>query len=236
MSRRLSGFLAFGSLAASTLAVSAAPLAANATELVVNGSFEADDFGTGGGGQRLGLIGNDVTGWFIPAGDGIYPWGLQNGNQYNAGPADTGNQWFILGEVGTGKDYTVQQTVNGLTSGQTYNLTFALASELGCCAVGEVSFLSGSSTAAQNFTAPSSGSYWTSWGHYTDTFVATASSVTFQVKDLAIEFPGGDDLGLDSFSILAGGGVPEPASWAMMLIGFAAIGAGLRQRGRALAA
>lgn len=216
------------------VAISAIPLfsaPALAGELITNGSFEADSFNTGGG-QRLGLIGNDVTGWYIPNGDGTYPWGLQNANQYGAGPADTGNQWLVLGEVGTAQDYTIQQTVNGLTPGQSYTMTFALASEEpGPGSVGELSWLSGSSTPAQDFTAPARGStFWNPWGHYSETFVATSTSATFQMKDLAAEFPGGYDLGLDSFSIQTGGGaVPEPATWAMMLLGFGAAGFGLRR-------
>ena len=39
---------------------------AHAANLLVNGSFEVDNFNSGGG-FRLGLNGNDVTGWFIPA-------------------------------------------------------------------------------------------------------------------------------------------------------------------------
>ena len=48
--------------------------------------------------------------------------------------------------------HTIQQTMMGLTAGQTSLLSFAIASETGCCTVAEVSFLGGSSTAARNFT------------------------------------------------------------------------------------
>jgi hypothetical protein len=185
-----------------------------AANIVVNGSFEVDDFGTSGGGQRLGLIGNDVTGWFIPNGDGIYPWGLQNTNQYGAGPAADGNQWLILGEDGTNVEYTIQQTLNGLTAGNVYTLSFAIASELGCCSIAEVSFLSGSSTGAQNFNAPNSGSFWTQWGTHTMNFVATSNSVTLQFKNLVNSQTGGIDLGLDNV-IVDASAVPEPASFVL---------------------
>lgn len=228
---KASDFVPLAAIAASVF-LTAVPQAATAGDLIVNGSFEADSFTSSTPGQRLGLLGNDVTGWFIPAGDGIYPWGLQNVNPYAAGPADTGNQWLVLGQVSASTDYTIQQTVNGLTNGASYTMTFALASEQGTgSAVGEISWLSGSSTATQDFTAPVRGStYWNPWGHFSETFVATGTSATFQVKDLAVEFPGGDDLGLDSFSILAGG-VPEPSTWALMLVGFGGLGAVLRGRG-----
>lgn len=54
----------------------------------------------------------------------------------------------MLGEASTAVEYTIQQTLHGLVSSATYHLTFDIASELDCCAVAEVSFLSGSSTAA----------------------------------------------------------------------------------------
>ena len=83
------------------------------------------------------------------------------------------------------------------------------------------SFLSGSSTGPDSFTAPSSGSYWTQWGHYSYTFVANASSVTFQFQDI-LPTTNGYDLGLDSVTLT--GSVPEPATWALMLIGFGGLG------------
>src|SRR3989442_15370284 len=122
------------------------PAAAN---LAVNGSFEVNPCTSSTPGQKVGLEGNAVTGWFIPASDGTYPWCLQNNvNVYGAGPTPYGNQWLVLGEVGTGVSYTIQQTINGLAPGNTYKLSFAIASESGCCSVVEVSFPSGSSTAA----------------------------------------------------------------------------------------
>ncbi|MEO8812607.1 MAG: PEPxxWA-CTERM sorting domain-containing protein [Caulobacteraceae bacterium] len=42
--------------------------------------------------------------------------------------------------------------------------------------------------------------------------------------------------GVDNVSLAGAGGVPEPATWAMMLLGFAAAGATLRRRSRVLSA
>ena len=42
--------------------------------LIVNGSFENSSFG-GGGGYTLGLVGNAVPGWYIPASDGTLSMG-----------------------------------------------------------------------------------------------------------------------------------------------------------------
>lgn len=186
-----------------------------AANLIQNGSFENSSFNCGSG-YCLGLVGNAVPDWYIPSGDGTYPWGLTNSNAYNAGPTPYGDQWFVLGEVGTSTDYTIRQTF-AVPGAGTYNLSFAIASELGCCATVEVSFLSGSSTGPMQFTALSSGAYWqtATWSTQTMSFVATGSSVTIQFKDLAVEFPGGFDLGLDNV-VVTGSGVPEPGSIALL--------------------
>jgi len=214
-------------LLASAAALAALSLGsgAHAANLVVNGGFEADSFNTGFG-YRLGLINNDVTGWYIPAGNGTYPWGLQNGNSYGAGPAAEGRQWLVLGEWDTQAQYTIQQTLSGLTPGGAYKLSFAIASELGCCSMAEVSFLSGSATAAQSFTAPSSGLYWTQWSYNSMTFVANAASVTIQFKN-QLPTNNGYDVGLDDVSVTA---VPETSTVAMMGLGLAVLGLLRRRR------
>ena len=201
-------------LAASALLAMGLAPAAHAN-LVINGSFEADSFaGPPGPGYRLGLVGGAVTGWLIPASDGIYPWGLQNANAFGAGPAADGNQWLVLGEASSQVQYSIQQTLTGLVPGNTYALSFEIASEQGCCSTIEVSFLSGSSTGIQNFIAPASGSYWTAWGTNGENFVATASSVTLQFKNVALG--SGIDVGLDNVIVNgAVGGVPEPATLAL---------------------
>ena len=60
--------IAIGAVA---LVAMSAPNPTNAAT-IVNGSFEADPFTGSGFGYRLGLSGNDVTGWFIPNSDGTY--------------------------------------------------------------------------------------------------------------------------------------------------------------------
>jgi uncharacterized repeat protein (TIGR01451 family) len=169
--------------------------------LVVNGSFEADPCTGSGLGYKLGLVGTAVTGWNIPATDGIYPWCLQNVNAFGAGPAASGNQWLVLGEVSANVSRTIQQTLTGLNPGSTYMLSFAIASEAGCCSVAEVSFPSGSSTATQTFTAPAASNFWTAWATQTMNFIATSSSVTLQFKNLVSAQTGGIDLGLDNVSV-----------------------------------
>ncbi len=64
------------------------------------------------------------------------------------------------------------------------------------------------------------------WAPYSFTFVATGSS---ELLSFAADGSAGCCYGpaLDNVSIAA---VPEPATWSMMLLGFGAIGVGLRRR------
>jgi len=71
------------------------------------------------------------------------------------------------------------------------------------------------------------------------TFAHTGSTLTIGFRAAGNGWQGGDDesWGLDNFRVTAvnatTGGVPEPTTWAMMLVGFGAVGGALRSRRKA---
>ena len=71
------------------------------------------------------------------------------------------------------------------------------------------------------------------------TFAHTGSTLTIGFRAAGAGWQGGEDesWGLDNFRVTAvnatTGGVPEPATWAMMLVGFGAVGGVLRSRRKA---
>lgn len=203
-------------------------LNAFAAPVVINGSFELDSFGS----QSLDIGGsNPLTGWTTNH-NGTYPWGLSNTiNVYNAGPTPYGDQWVVVGNYGYGGTY-IQQTVSGFDIGQTYTLDFALASEMDGQqgSLVEVSFLSGSSTAAQTFTAPLRGAdYWDTWGSFSMNFVADSTDVSIRFLGLAGL---GYDAGIDNVSIIGGGtSVPEPGTLLLLGSGLSMFFIGARFRG-----
>ena len=134
--------------------------------------------------------------------------------------------------------------MTGLTPGNTYDLSFAIASEGSGTGTGStgavvnVSFSSGSSTAAQDFTSTGS-VYWSNWTTDTMTFVATSSSATLVFTDLAVEFPGWNDLGLDNVSVTGAGTsvTPLPAALPLFATGLGTMGLfGWRRKRKAPAA
>ena len=60
-------------------------------------------------------------------------------------------------------------------------------------------------------------------------FVATSSSATIQFDTTGLNL-GGYDVGLDNVSLSEARPVPEPATWAMMLLGLGGLGMVLRSR------
>jgi len=171
------------------------------TDLMTNGSFEADPFDYNGT-FDLGSS-NPLTGWTTST-SGLYPWGLPYPNTYNAGPTPYGNQWVIVGnECDQGISW-IEQTIN-TTVGQTYTLSFALASEEGGSgAQVEVSFPTGSSTTSQTFTAPPRvTNFWDTWATSSMDFTADSASATIRFTSVPVSVSEGCDAGIDNVAVTA---------------------------------
>lgn len=225
-------------IAIAALAAAMAVPASAAVELVTNGSFEDNSVPVNG---KEKFATSSVTGWsggknltFIAA-----PGTADNTSLYLAvyGPfpatsPDGGD--FVLADGDPSFSGAFWQTISGLTVGKTYELNFWQAAGQQYTFTGptterwQVTF--GDDTQYSSlFSLPQGGVG--PWEKQTMLFTATSASqvLTF----LAQGTPGG----APPISFLDGvslkevvPGVPEPATWAMMLLGFGAVGFAARRR------
>ena len=157
-------------------------------------------------------------------------------NTWNgAAPNSNGNFVAMDADYETGP---MTQKITGLTIGSTYTLSFNYAFSQQVRYSGDttqdISASFGGSTvfasdSPKPYTLPSHD--FSGWKSATITVKADKTS-----EDLS--FLAGGSPAVPPFALLAdvsltGGAVPEPASWAMMLIGLGAIGVAARRRGRA---
>lgn len=141
-----------------------------------------------------------------------------------------GNYFLWMG--GYERATSIYQVVNGLTAGQSYTISFLMASEYTHQDQVRLS-VDGSGTI---FTAPAvngTACCWNNWVTQSLTFTALTNSATIQFDTAGLNI-GGYDVGVDKIALTAVAGVPEPATWAMMLIGFGGIGAAVRRRRKPL--
>lgn len=226
-------------LVATALAI---PTVANAAvELVTNGNFELTNVGAG---QKKYFTQAAVQGWtgganltFIGA-----PGTADNPalylDVYGPFPATSpvgGN--FVLADADPNYRGAFWQTISGLTVGKKYDLSFWQAA-------GQ----------QRGFTGPTTERWIVSFGNDTvysntfhlpqggvgpwekQTFSFTASATSQVLKFLADGTPGGAPpiSFLDGVSLQAA--VPEPATWAMLIVGFGAVGFASRRRRQTVAA
>jgi hypothetical protein len=228
--------------------------AASAAQFVTNGGFESSSyvhntqFGASFGGQG-------VTGWTGLGNDGsgqhlefFYQGGTQTSqnatNQYgdpqgyfyptfNALSPQGGN--FVGLDSDIAYDGQISQTINGLTIGGTYTLSFYWAGAQLINRSGDTTdalHVTFGGDAFNTATVPVASGQFSGWMKETHTFKATSASQTLSF--LAFGGPTGlpPIASVDGVSLT---GAPEPATWAMMLTGFGGLGALLRRRRSAAA-
>lgn len=203
------------------VAVCLVPNSASAANLLVNGGFEAPVVGDP---CCITSPPDPIPGWQATPNVNVVN-GTFNGSPAGTNLAFEGNQYLDL--VGQGGFGTISQTFNTVV-GQTYTLSFAYSHNL----------FSGLQSASANFTVGgidlvdsithSTGS--TSdlnWLLYSGNFVASNSSTILSFNNTV----GGPNEGifLDAVSVAA---VPEPGTWALMILGFGAVGGAMRLRNR----
>ena len=197
-------------LAATAMLGFAAPVAA--TELIVNGGFEATGFGGTGTYYNIGTGGdNPVPGDFGFAvsvnnvdiiANGVYTASLGTGGAYNLDLVGYGSTGAISQSFATvlGKTYFVSLDYNQNGSGRQAEVSVN---------GGAIGTLVGSNA----------------WQSFSTTFLGTGAPVTFAITNTV----GGANAGivLDNISVTA---IPEPATWGLMLAGFALVGVAARRK------
>ena len=226
-------------LAVSTAAIAGAQGAQAATNLLTNGSFE--DIGAGAIPESWGGLTYYVDGTHPSQGPSVFlpGWTVQSGSvdlTWSSsvwGPADTGNYSLDINGWSPG---VISQNF-ATVAGQTYDVSYAYSRNAAgsafdpvqaTVAAGDVSKL-----VSVSYEDPDFGSaYHMLWGHSGFSFVATGSQSTITLSAVT---GGNAGVFFDSIDVTGPAGVPEPAAWALMIVGFGGVGAVLRRRRAVLA-
>jgi hypothetical protein len=205
----------FASAAATILCLGFVSSSAGADELIVNGGFEASSSGfiTPPGWTNIGHT------------DGVLQYAAQGL------PAYQGLNFYSLGGAGdNGLDFPgdgITQSV-ATTIGNTYQLNFGLSDE-NDPAPGVISMLAvtiGSQTTDFTLVPDGSGFFRMPLELQTINYVATSDETAISFTLLSDNSGSNNDPLIDgvSFQQTAVGAVPEPSTWAMMILGFCGLG------------
>lgn len=202
-------------------AAAAFALPAQATaQILTNGGFESDVVS---GTCCTTVPPSTLTGWTATPNVNVVN-GTFSSSPYPTNLAIEGRQYLDL--IGEGTTGSISQTFNTVI-GQAYALSFAYSHNL----------FGGSPSASGSYAITNSGGFGgtvvhtggtnsnLAWINFTGYFTATAANSTLTFTNLTGQSNAG--LLLDRISISA---VPEPEIWAMMLLGFGAIGFQMRRR------
>jgi hypothetical protein len=186
-----------------------------------NGSFEQP----GGTGIRSQIdnSGTAVTGWTSSGGYQVYEDNV--GGSGDGISAFDGTHWVSFGHNGT-TGGTLSQVFDTVL-GATYTLNYYLAEQQGYDSDSSFNvYVNG--TLLGNSGTPGSADSWVLAP--TLSFLGTGSPMTLTFED-ATASGYSSNLALDAVSLRGGGAVPEPATWAMMILGMGLAGVAMRHRG-----
>lgn len=235
----LKKFLIFASAAAALACVATA----NATEFVTNGNFATLSNGLGEIDSNTVAAGWSSAGYnFVMnvadvGSNGTFGsltlWDAANGGSNTwDGKSLTGDNFVAMD--GAFQTAPVEQTITGLTVGQSYKLSFdyAFAQQHGFNGdtLQHISASFGGTpvfTSSPDYPLPDHG--FSGWSTQTLNVTATSSSEV-------LSFLAYGNLPVPPFALLTDVSlsVPEPATWAMMIVGLGAMGVAARRRRRAL--
>lgn len=197
-----------------------APASLSAAELLTNGGFEAPVVG---GPCCITSPPTVIPGWTATPDVNVV-----NGTfASSAGNlAKEGNQYLDL--VGQANGGTISQSFTTVV-GQLYALNFWYSHNLFSGLPAAEARLS-AAMLSDNIRHTGGNNSNLAWQYYSNSFTATSTSTTLTFVNTV----GGQNEGvlLDAVSVMA---VPEPETWAMLILGFGLLGAGMRRRNRAIA-
>ena len=216
----------FHAIAAAT-AVLFAGSAANADELVTNGNFSAGITGftstygspgsSGQGSVYVTTNPNALCGCFVSIGD--HTTGTGNMLLIDGADNNTGAFWSQTFAVAANSTYSLSVWASNAGTAGPIPLLRASANGVNIIPATSIGYSTGNTA--------------TTWNQYTGTWNSgAATSVTLSLFDDTQQYLYNDFV-VDDISFVgpaAVQGVPEPATWAMMILGFGLTGAALRQR------
>jgi hypothetical protein len=184
--------------------------------LITNGSFELGTFVDDGNGTDSFFAGpTTITGWTAVGRQVSWirspnPWFLS---------AQDGSHFLDLTGYITGAPFGgVTQTI-ATNAGQQYNLSFFLGSYTQKWGGPPVSILASAGGTSNTFTV-STTSTASTWAPFSMLFTATSANTTITLAGAA----GFEYIGLDNVSVDLASAVPEPESWALMMLGLGLLG------------